>query len=341
MLIAIDLFAGCGSLTAGLSSKFRVLAAVEKDNDASESYSANHFNTKIYRDILETSCSKIMSDLKLSIGELDLLAGCPPCQGFSSLGKRNILDSRNLLFRNYIDYVSNLEPKVCFFENVPGFMATPYFRELISCLKENYFIDFKIVNMLDYGVPQSRKRLIILASRIRKIFIPDRTHVKKKRTVSDAISGLETPPFRSEIRFVKAKIPWHYQRDISEKVRQRLQFGIDHGGNNISFPRELQLRCHLKNPGTYRDVYGVLSWDRPSGTITSGCTHASKGRFGHPEEPRAITAFEASLLQTFPKEYRFSGGLESVSRQIGNAVPKRFATIIASTVAKHLDVIDK
>lgn len=354
---AVDLFAGCGGMTVGLKSAgFRVVAAVEIDSDAAASYRANHKDVNLLRrDIRRISGRELLRTIGARRGQLDLLAGCPPCQGFTRLTEQSSRkDPRNLLINDFLRMAKALHPRVCMMENVPGLMSRgrPLFDKLVNGLeRQGYVVHHKIVQLADYGVPQLRKRLVVLASRGEPLDIPAPTHCKpaqttKKvagrrvwRTVRDAIQDLPFPPTRSSVISGNElpKYPWHYARDTSEKVLKRLKFATKHKQGRVKFPRALRLECHRKNPNGYFDVYGSMRWDAPSSTITSGCTNASKGRFGHPSFPRPITATEAALLQTFPISYRFVGGLESVARQIGNALPARFASVMGRSIVRSLN----
>ena len=355
---AIDLFAGCGSLTYGLRlAGFDVAAAIETDCDAAATYRANHPEVTLYEtDIRLVLPERLLRAVNLPRGEtVDLIAGCPPCQGFTRLTQaKGGRDRRNGLVRQFVRFIRSIRPKACVFENVPGLLTTPkgkrYFGELCRGLREaGYRITYEIVELADYGVPQFRKRLVLFGARGQEIPIPSPTHHDPKlsgkphqrpwRTVRDAIGALPTPPLRSVVRSGSAtpRHEWHYARDIDADVRRRLEHALKNGRSRISLPQSLRLPCHERRPDGYYDVYGVIDWERPSPTITSGCTNASKGRFGHPSEPRPITATEAALLQTLPLSYKFKGsGLESVAVQIGNALPQRFARVIGETIARHL-----
>jgi DNA (cytosine-5)-methyltransferase 1 len=358
---AIDLFAGCGGLTSGLrAAGFNVLAAIENDRDAAATYKANHAAVQLYeKDIRLVSPKDLLRALKLPKGEtLDLIAGCPPCQGFTRLtentGRR---DRRNGLVRQFLRFVRAIKPKACMLENVPGLFNTNkgrrYFNELRRGLEDaGYQVSHGIVELADYGVPQFRKRLVLLAARNAQISIPSPTHQDPARvgksgrrawkTVRDAIAELTNPPRRSAVRSGKTtpRYTWHYSRDIAPVVRRRLEHALQNGRSRTSLPPSLRLKCHERHPDGYYDVYGVMSWDQPAPTITSGCTNASKGCFGHPREARPLTAREAALLQTFPLSYEFKGsGLESVASQIGNALPRRFAKVVARTIIRHLNVM--
>lgn len=357
-LTAIDLFAGCGGLTSGLrAAGFDVRAAIENDQDAAATYRANHPNVKVYEtDISVVSPKRLLRALKLPEGKtVDLIAGCPPCQGFTRLTESNgRRDRRNGLVRQFLRFVLAIRPKACMLENVPGLLTTRkgkrYFNELRHGLEDaGYSLTYDIVELADYGVPQFRKRLVLLAARGEAIPVPARTHrdpagpgksgQRPWKTVRDVIGDLPKPPLRSAVQSGKAipRYDWHYSRDVAPIVRRRLKHALSNGRCRSSLPPSLRLACHDRRPDGYYDVYGVIDWDKPSPTITSGCTNASKGRFGHPDQPRPLTATEAAALQTFPRSYKFKGaGLESVAAQIGNALPRRFALVAGRAVLKRL-----
>jgi DNA (cytosine-5)-methyltransferase 1 len=296
----------------------------------------------------------------LSEGEsLDLIAGCPPCQGFTRLTDgRGRRDRRNALVRDFLRFVQAIKPKVCMLENVSGLLTTRkgkrYFRELRKGLETaGYLIQYDVVELADYGVPQFRKRLVLLGAQGEAIAIPRPTHRRPARpgmsgrrlwkTVRQAIGRLVKPPLRSEVRAGEAvaRYKWHYARDVASIVRRRLKHALRHGRSRTSLPPSLRLACHERRPDGYYDVYGVMRWNAPSPTMTSGCTNASKGCFGHPRDPRPLTATEAALLQTFPLGYRFKGsGLESVAAQIGNALPRRFAKVVGKAIIRRLSSAD-
>jgi len=352
-LTAIDLFAGCGGLTGGLrAAGFNVLAAIEKNPDAAATYAANHPTVLLLKkDIRRVTASGLLRDLKLRKGQtVDLIAGCPPCQGFTRLTENNSRrDPRNALIREYLRFVKCIRPKTCMLENVPGLLTRGkrFFNELKHGLEAaGYTVTYEVVQLADYGVPQFRKRLVLFAALKGSISVPRamyhdprRRSRRPWRTVKDAIGFLPAPPLRSLVKAGKAKprYKWHYARDVAPAVRRRLEHALKDGKGRNSLPKSLRLACHERRPNGYHDVYGAMSWKTPSPTITSGCTNASKGRFGHPGVPRPITATEAALLQSFPATYRFkASGLESLAQQIGNALPKRFAKVAGMAVVKHL-----
>jgi DNA (cytosine-5)-methyltransferase 1 len=339
-LTALDLFAGAGGMTAGLrDAGVDVIAAAEIDSDSIASYQANHPGVKLLGDVRTLTGSDILQRLERKT--IDLVVGCPPCQGFSRLTeKHRRLDPRNDLVLHFVRLVTELRPAVCMMENVPGLVTRGgrLFRALVSGLKDaGYVVNYDVLELADYGVPQFRKRLVLLAGRGFNIPIPKPTHKGRWRTLKDAIGDLPSPPSRKAVLLgsEKPKLSWHFKRDSSARVTERLTYAAKNGGSRRDFPSHLRLRCHAHKLGGFNDVYGVLKWERPCVTITSGCTNASKGRFGHPAEPRPLTAREAAIIQTLGKKYKLCGkGVDSVALQIGNALPRRFAFVAGRHILK-------
>lgn len=336
---AIDLFCGAGGLTLGLKNAgFKVLAGVENSSIAAITYRANHPKVKLFEcDIREITAEKLLSDLNLNPGELDLLAGCPPCQGFSSHKTRNRLpsnnDARNELVFEFLRFVEITLPKTVMLENVPALAKDwriSMLRESLSAL--GYVIDeqfAQIKDAADFGVPQRRKRLLVKASRLGQIKNAEIS--RPKTTVRDAISHLSRPG--------KSGDDLHdIQEKRSEKVKQIISHVPKDGGSRMDLPKALWLDCHKRNERGYRDVYGRMHWDDVAPTITGGCHNPSKGRFLHPDQDRAITLREAAILQTFPEDYKFSlsRGKDSVALMIGNALPPMFIEQQAKQYIAHL-----
>lgn len=317
---AIDLFCGCGGLTLGLKQAgFEVIGAVEIDSLAAETYRMNHAEVHVWeQDIQTLGGESILKQFKLKKGELDLLAGCPPCQGFSTMrtlnGGRKIKDERNDLIFDFLRLVKELEPKAIMMENVPGLIEDKRLKEFCSEIEGlGYKVNCDVKNAADYGVPQRRRRMILLAGKGFEIGFAK--PVKKKKTVADAIGRMPKAGQSGDHLH-----DWQERR--TEEVIDRISKIPKNGGSRTDLPKEVQLDCHKKCNG-FKDVYGRMAWDKPAPTITSGCTNPSKGRFIHPEENRAITLREAAVLQTFPRGYKFptckSKG--DISLMIGNALP--------------------
>jgi DNA (cytosine-5)-methyltransferase 1 len=320
---AIDLFCGAGGLSEGLrQAGFDVLGAIDLDAVACRAYRLNHQKVKLWEmDIRRLSGADIMRNLNIGPGELKLLAACPPCQGFSTMRTKNGIrrnrDRRNNLIFEVLRIVRSMKPVSVMFENVPGLASD---RRYVTFLKKleslGYRVKWRVLNAADFNVPQRRRRLVLLASRIGE---PEfAATVDKRATVRQTIAGL-APPQRS-------RDPLHnYSPRRSAKIEARIKKIPADGGSRAALGARHQLPCHKRSNG-FKDVYGRMAWDKPAPTITCGCINPSKGRFLHPQADRAITLREAALLQTFPKSYRFplDEGRYPVAELIGNALPPEF-----------------
>ena len=335
---AIDLFSGAGGLTQGLKDAgFSVIGAVEFDSRAAGTYRANHRASLLFEeDINNLEPRQVMRALGLRRGELDLLAGCPPCQGFSRMRNRNggriVRDplKKDLVLR-FAEYVEAFLPKSVMMENVPGLEKDGRFTQVKSSLKKlGYSISLSEVrDAQHFGVPQRRKRLILVASHVGEMSFGEKP--ERKHTVRDAIGSLK-----------KAGTSGDMLHDTPEKRDPRVMALIrdipKNGGSRTDLPRARQLPCHRRLNG-FKDVYGRMSWDTVAPTITGGCFNPSKGRFLHPEENRAITLREAALLQTFPPDYIFPGPMnkQAIALMIGNALPPKFIRHHARVIKRTLE----
>lgn len=331
---AVDLFCGAGGLSEGLrQAGYKVIGAVELDALACNTYRLNHKPVKLWEmDITRLSGAAIMKSLKLRPGDLDLLAACPPCQGFSSMrtknGTRWNRDSRNELIFEVLRIIRSMKPMSVMLENVPGLVENNRFVAFRKGLETlGYRVKWDILNTVDFAVPQRRRRLVLLASRVGEPEFAPRA--ARNRTVRQFIENL-TPPERS-------RDPLHnYPTHRSKKVEDFIRRIPRNGGSRMALGLKDQLQCHRRLEGFW-DVYGRMAWDKPAPTITGGCINPSKGRFLHPRANRAITLREAALLQTFPKTYCFplDRGRYPVALLIGNALPpefiKRHATALRET----------
>jgi DNA (cytosine-5)-methyltransferase 1 len=332
---AIDLYAGCGGLSEGMvRAGFTAKAAVEIDKYAVLAYRMNYPKTKVIEnDIRNVPTNEITKELNSE--PLHLLAGCPPCQGFSSVRrlnrKQNVRDERNDLILEYLRFVKELRPLTIMMENVPGLINYYLFKDIVKELdKLGYRPKTEIVNVKDYGVPQNRKRLIMVGSLLGKIDIAEGTG--KKVTVREAIGKLEA--------IKVTKDPLHkITANHTPEVMKRIRLTPKDGGSWKDLPDKYILSCHKRNNVGFNDIYGRLRWDDYSSTITGGCLNPSKGRFLHPEENRVITVREAALLQSFPKRYKFPMDIPkaSLALLIGNALPPKFSYIQSQNIRKHLD----
>lgn len=332
--IGIDIFSGCGGLTLGLKrAGFRVIGAVEIDPLAAETYKANHKRIALWvQDIRTLSARQMMRRLKLRRGQLDLLAGCPPCQGFSAMTtlngaiKRN--DPRNDLVFEFLRFVRALRPKTVMMENVPDIAKNKRITQFLAEMEGlGYRCNHSVLNAADYGVPQRRRRFILLAGKHKKI--PFARRAVRKRSVREAILRLGAVGKRDALHNIPER--------RSSKTMRLIRSIPRNGGSRTQLPSHRQLRCHRKCDG-FKDVYGRLSWDKVAPTITGGCCNPSKGRFLHPAEHRAITLREAALLQTFPRKYVFSlrRGKFAAAQLIGNALPPEFVRRHAKSVLRSL-----
>ena len=332
-LNAIDLFSGCGGLSEGLKQAgFEVVAGVELDSLAVKTYRLNHKSTTLFHEDIRKIDANQLSQL-LNGRPLHLLAGCPPCQGFSSIRRRNkstpVEDSRNDLVVEFFRFVEALRPYTIMLENVPGLDTYELFLKTVEKIKAlGYNVVFKVVNISKYGVPQRRRRLVLLGSRLGSIQIAPENNVLK--TVRDSIGWLGENPGLLQ------NDPMQQIHSMHGERIQKLIAAVPRDGGSL--PEEFQLRCHKKDNIGFNDVYGRLKWDSQSSTITGGCLNPSKGRFLHPEFDRSITAREAALLQTFPKDYQFDAsiGKDKIALQIGNALPPEFCRIQACTIRSHI-----
>lgn len=330
---AIDLFSGCGGLTLGLSQAgFRVVGAVELDPLAVETYRANHKKVFVWPDdIRKVSVAAVMRRLRIKRGQLDLLAGCPPCQGFSTmttLNGRIGQDERNDLVFQFLRFVRGLRPKAVMMENVPKLAKNHRFKTLRAELKKlGYEVRHDVLDAANYGVPQRRRRLILIAGR--RMEIPFGEMADKQVTVRDA--------FKRMGKRAKAGLLHNLPENRSEKVKKLIRQIPRDGGSRLDLGRRRQLKCH-KNCDGFKDVYGRMAWDDVSPTITGGCFNPSKGRFLHPTKNRAITMREAALLQSFPPGYFFptNRGKAPVAQMIGNALPPEFIRRHANKIFNHL-----
>lgn len=343
---AIDLFCGAGSLTLGLKKAgFDVIAGVEINKEIAKTYRTNHRKTKLLtKDVRNVTGKEI---LKL-VGEnkIDLIAGCPPCQGFSQLTEKyKREDPRNDLVLEMARLIKEVKPKMVMMENVSGIttkgksMLDKFAKRLTSM---GYLINMNVLQMADYGIPQSRKRFVLLAGKGFDVSLPKPTHSRKGDfkeklkpwlTISEVIRNLREPV---KLSFAlenggPEKFNWNVVRDLKKISIDRLK-AMKEGDNRLVLPRKLRPKCHKNKKYGFQNVYGRLRWDNVSSTITSGCTTPCMGRFGHPKKDRTISIREAALIQTFPMNYKFETEYMDVACDlVGNALPFKFAHKAAQT----------
>lgn len=328
----IELFAGCGGMALGFKDAgFRTVLANEWDRDACDSLRAN-----ITERVLNCAIQEIEKFPKA-----DVVAGGPPCQGFSNLGERVPNDPRNQLWRHYLRCVEQVSPRVFVLENVPPLLKSAEYQELRRIAESlGYRVAGRVLNAADYGVPQTRKRAIVIGSRIGDPSFPAPTHCDPlKRNLHTQ----HLPPWRT-VRDAIAHVPlnptglnWHIGRNPTDKSLVRYR-SIPAGGNRWNLPAHLMPDCWKRKTKGGTDLFGRLWWDRPSVTIRTEFYKPEKGRYLHPVAHRPITHLEASLLQSFPEDFNFCGTKINVGIQIGNAVPPTLALAIANHIAEMLGV---
>jgi len=352
-LVAVDVFSGAGGLTLGLKrAGFRVAAAVEIETHAFATYKTNHPEVRAIKQDIRTVKGRHLR--AVAGGTVDLLAGCPPCQGFSSLTNTSSKrDPRNDLILEMGRLVKELRPRTVMIENVPGLAdrGKRLFNRFLKTLDElKYRHTWAVLQVADYGVPQNRRRLVLLAAKGFDLSLPEPTHdrtgdggLSQWKTLRDVIYGMKSPALLEESR--KAGGPqrhnWHVVRQLSPSNLARLR-ATRPGASRAELPKSLRPDCHKAEDKGYTNVYGRMSWDQLPVTITGGCTTLSKGRFGHPSELRTISVREAARIQTFPDDYVFETPfMEYACGMIGNAFPCDFAETLAASVAKQIRARDR
>ncbi len=339
-VIAVDLFCGAGGLTRGLlDSGIKVMKGYDFDKKASETYEKNNENSKFFSaDISSVNGSDLLKGLDRK-NNFFLLAGCAPCQPFSLINqKKQRRDERKNLLLEFGRLIKETEPDFIFMENVPGLVhgrGKRIFQEFLTILEEkNYLYDFRVLNTMNYGVPQRRRRLVLIASKYAQVKIPESSHgdSEGKNSVIKLREILNKyPPLKAGEE--DSSFPNHEARGLSELNIKRLKIIKHNGGSRNELPKNLVLKCHLKHKG-HADVYGRMSFDEVSPTLTCKCTSISNGRFGHPIQNRAISVREAAAIQTFPDDYTFYGNMTENTKWVGNAVPVKFAKVFGEYFIK-------
>ncbi|MBM9467493.1 DNA cytosine methyltransferase [Nakamurella leprariae] len=346
-LTVLDLFAGAGGMTEGFHAAggYRSVEAVELDRDAAASYAATFPDVEVH-------VSAVHEWLEQgTVPSVDVVIGGPPCQGFSPLGKRDVLDARNLLWNDYAKVIVRAQPAFFVLENVGAFMRSTQFQDLTAATEPGgvlaeYRFDAAVLNAADYGAPQARKRTILIGHHrdLPAPGMPAPTRVGRHRTVRTALRGVGPIvttidlPHRwtavgDELRagaFMTTEL--HVGRRYEPVTMARIKC-IPQNGNRFDLPPHLLPNCWKNHYSGSADVMGRLNWDRPSVTIRTEFWKPEKGRYLHPDEDRAITHYEAALLQGFDRNRKWVGTKASIGRQIGNAVPIALGKAIAAHLA--------
>lgn len=355
----LDLFAGVGGLSYGFAhdDSFEIVAVNELLPDMAKAYSLNHPTVRIYNcDIKDFGLKNLSEDLQIKKGDVDVIIGGPPCQAFSTVGKRLLDDPRGELFQEYYRILKELNPKVFLFENVKGLLSMQkgeLLKTILSLFESlGYKVKYEVLNSADYGVPQIRERVIIIGTRLEQDFnYPKPTHgenLKPYLTISDAISDLpfiksnsksfkyRSEPMNEFQRLMRLNAPEKLMNHSSPKNNDRLvkiMESLPDGGTPRDLPEELRPKSGFGN------TYCRLWWDRPSTTITRNLSTPSSSRCIHPKAPRPLTTREGSRIQCFPDDYIFYGSRSSKNLQIGNAVPTFLSIALKDAIKQHLKEI--
>ena len=337
----IDLFCGVGGLTRGLlNSGLEVISGF--DIDATCKYTYEHNNDVDYHiENVSNLTGETIDDL-YDDDTIHILVGCAPCQPFSQmrskLGVENERDEKYNLLLEFGRLISEVQPTIISMENVPQIRDTQVYQDFLQILKDNnYYFDERVVYCPDYGIPQSRRRFVLVGSTLGEIQLIEPTHIRDTVQIKDFIQHLPSISAGE----VDIQDPLHRSASLSEKNIHRIK-ASQPGGTWRDWPEELRCTCHRKDSGkTYSSVYGRMSWDKIGPTITTQFHIYGTGRFGHPEQNRALSLREGALLQTFPNDYNFINPdricvVRDVARHIGNAVPVRLGEVIGLSIINHL-----
>jgi len=342
-IVCVDLFCGIGGLTHGLiRGGVKVVAGIDVDDACRFPYEMNNaamFMEKDVQTLAGTTLTSLFGQSKYT-----LLAGCAPCQPFSTYSRKGRTvrkDTKWDLVAEFGRLIEEAEPDLVTMENVPQLLDHPVFKRFLSSMN-GYWTNYQIVECADFGVPQTRKRLVLLASKLGPIGLTDGSKSRRKRrTVRQTIAGL--PPIAAGACHPTDVL--HVASKLSPLNMRRIRASRP-GGTWRDWPDGLVATCHTKKSGeTYPSVYGRMDWDKPAPTITTQCFGYGNGRFGHPKQDRAISLREAAMLQTFPGDYKFVEVNQRVTfsvlgRLIGNAVPVRIGEVIAASLQEHVSSLE-
>ena len=336
-----DFFCGCGGTSAGLAAAgLTILGGLDLDAEAAATYRSNFPEAAfIERDIRAVDPREVSDAMTRSRGSRLVVSACAPCQPYTNFHRKSSrrTEQRTLLLR-LLPFIDHLGPDFVFVENVPGLHKVPgasTFNRFVTALQRRGFhVTWRIVDCRSYGVPQRRRRLVMLASALGDLTIPPATHGRTPgllppSTVEDWIGHF--PPIADGE--AHARIPNHQAAKLTDLNLRRIR-ATPPGGGRADWPEALRLDCHREHRG-HSDVYGRMSWDAAAPVLTTKCTSLSNGRYGHPDQHRPISVREAAALQTFPDDFRFVGRIKSATRQIGNAVPVLLAQAVGYAIVAH------
>lgn len=341
----VDLFCGIGGLTCGLiQSGMDVVGGFDNDPTCRFSYEHNNHVPYYMRNIREVGALEV-NELYAE-NAVKVLVGCAPCQPFSQMRfkmrQANVKDDKYDLLLEFGRLIDEIHPAVISMENVPQIKETDVYRQFITILERNgYHYDAQVVYCPNYGIPQTRRRFVLVGSQLGQIELIPPTHNPQDVHVRDYIADLPA----LEAGQINPDDPLHRSSALSQINLQRIRASIP-GGTWHDWPEELRCACHKKESGTtYASVYGRMTWEQIGPTITTQFYNYGTGRFGHPEQDRALSLREGAILQTFPRNYDFVDPekdfvLRDISRHIGNAVPVRLGEVIGLTIRGHLQEHD-
>jgi DNA (cytosine-5)-methyltransferase 1 len=339
-VVVVDLFCGVGGLSHGFVLEgMKVAAGIDLDPACEFAYESNNNGKFVKADISDLTGRDIKKHFKGA--DIKVLAGCAPCQPFSTYSHRYDVERDNKwnLLKEFSRLVRESKPQIVTMENVPALQNHPVFKTFVNSLRrQKYNVWFEVVDSSLYGVPQTRKRLVLLASKYKnkKLELISAT-TKKPITVRKAIG--DRPRIKAGQTHTKDRV--HTAASLSEINLKRIKVSKP-GGTWRDWPKRMVAKCHKEKTGkTYGSVYGRMEWDEPAPTMTTQCYGFGNGRFGHPTQARAISLREAAILQSFPKRYKFIDKDEEVSvtalgRLIGNAVPVKLGQAIAKSISLHI-----
>jgi len=340
----IDSFSGAGGLCLGLQNAgFDIIFSFDIDKKCIDTIRRNHKYFKhpsMVSDVTDMLNGKMLQLCNLKRGELFLLSGGPPCQGFSVQRRGEDADERNELVLKYGQLVREVYPFFFVMENVSGITGKrgkKILNQLVEDMQDiGYTVHMKLIDAQDYGVPQRRKRIFLVGERkdIGSGYIfPEAT--SERKTVRDTIGFLPPPPENGKDH---PDIPLHRRDKLSELNIRRLK-ALKPGEGRDSLPYELLAECHRIDSSVigHRNVYGRMAWDDVAPTITARFDSFTRGKFGHPEQLRSISLREGAMLQTFPQDFMFVGSKVEVARQIGNAVPPLLAERIGRSIIEYFE----
>lgn len=342
-IAAVDLFCGVGGLTHGLMrSGIRVRLGIDLDPACRFPMEENNATKFMEADVAKIMPSDILA--AFDEAEVTLMAGCAPCQPFSSYSqparKQGPHEDWELL-TSFSKLVLGVRPTLVTMENVPPLRKQPIFKDFVADLHgAGYHVDFAVIDGRDIGLPQRRQRLVLVASLLGPITVPEAA--LPPVTVRDTIFDL--PPIAAGAADPSDSL--HASASLSDLNLKRIRHSKP-GGTWRDWPRDLMAACHTRQTGsTYPSVYGRMEWDKPAPTMTTQCYGFGNGRFGHPEQDRAISLREAAMLQSFPKDYAFAPddsriNFNTLGRMIGNAVPVKLGEFIGKILVEHVDAYGK